>query len=270
MGERGDRINEPEVYENISANTRFKKLVEFVINKSYKQPEAKGESRVATWSDGSPNGLYQVEKLIGTDPFTYENITLYTLGHIENPAVDDKPPIRYAVSEDSNGHLSMLKILNQQFHEKMLYRKTELDAARRALVILHYTDPQLSEVLLIEAMDERFQSIVGDYVLSDLALNGCEETIDGPAAWTACSEFAEYITVIEKEEVQRAEDKHPQSPYMETVKNAAETKPTDMPGYMNVEFLTHAELSARAIRKLWKNAIDPNKQPSERFRRTAP
>jgi hypothetical protein len=269
MGENEKQSHQPNLYEVIYPANRFKELINTIIDAHDEQTESDESTNTATWPDNHTGYHYKVRRWIYFDPRIGLPVATHLLEHYIDELPANKPLTRYAVRQAIPGSVSFITVLDDQYQEKTMDKESKKDAVRQALRILSDATPQKAETLLQKAFDNRYNEVIGSYILSDLALEGLSGEISEEDAWTAIYSFIERMEKIKNQEVERAKKTEPtieypkrtQPAYTEFVMEAAEKGRghTNMNRYDDVDPYAITNAFAKQIKK-WNHFVSPTKK----------
>ena len=265
MGEYNEQTKRPHLYEQIAPEQRFAMLAGNILERT-------GESTtndpnrvvtIASWPQ-KPNGYYyrlqrvRVQSLFGAPG------NLYTLEHFIDGLPQNKPMSTYVLSTTLNDSLTTkINILDASGKEKQLDKEGRKEAIEHLLSVLTNAAPQEARTVLANAFHDRFNKLVGSYILSNLAIEGLDEEMNEYAAWAETEDFEENIRTIEEKVLERSRRKD--SPTKQSfIEEAVSTRRsrTDKNEYRTIDFHKITEQVAREIRaqhgKQWKYTVAPD------------
>lgn len=253
---------EPEqspVYEAVLPEWRFKELAKQVFIRHANEVTRTKNTAELTWTDQAQ--YYKLHCRKDSNPWVEGYQTTYSLDYHENSDPDSQPKLRWRIIEFPSGNLSPFKVIDEQNREMKLDKAAKRSEAAKALQILTAAAPDEARQLLERSMDHKYSLVIGTYVLSNLALEGADPSLDVGAVWYAAQEHEERVAIIEHEELKRAKrrraKKYPQPYYYEAVQEAVETRPASSgpDRYASLDVLGATDIVATRTGRIWKNII---------------
>lgn len=169
MGERHNHT-QPNMYECIDAGFRFAVLSDIILNNIGKET---GTGNIqgpdtAEWPQ-KPNG-YRFKLIKKLVPGVISAIMNVTLEHYIDELPPNQPLTRYSILF-SPWQMMPITIVDRTGQTREDDTRQGNDAARQALAILSEAAGREGEEVLERIFDNRFEEIIGRYVLSDLAIS---------------------------------------------------------------------------------------------------
>jgi hypothetical protein len=223
MGEH-EIHSQPKAYECFVPATRFFLLADHIIEKDGELSDDGPQEglRVATWVSTHDGNKCRLECYPAG---SLEDLkTVYILSEVAT--INNKPhTVRWALVA-SESDTSSVMLINNHDNEIHLQPQARKNMIRKALNILAYKAPEESRGVLKNAFDKGFEDVVGNFILSDYAVEGYKYNLDRLAVDAAVAAFSDRLEEIKNDEIQIAkarepDEKHPQPHFGETVEDVA-------------------------------------------------
>lgn len=268
MSEYNDPSKQPELYEHIGAETRFVLIAKSILENKGESPDGNERIIVASWPQ-KPQGYYF--RLQGNGVFTAFQVPryFYTLEHHLTGMPADKPMTKYVISVGTDGSMSGISVLDAEGASKIRGKdKSEEKALKRRhlkelLGILTDADPVAAKNALSQLFGQRFEGLVGAYVLSDLTLEGAQIDISEAEAIAATERFVETTAAI-KAKVLKKSRQHDSPARQSFIEEAVMVRRerTNKNQYAEVDVLEATKRVAREILyqygRKWKHTVTPD------------
>jgi hypothetical protein len=263
MGEYNEQTKRPNLYEQFAPELRFAMIAKSILEKTSKSSDNEDVQApvVAVWPQ-KPDGYHyklQAKAVYEMGPIpTY----YFSLEHHLTGLPADKPMTKYVVSVSANGIISKISIFNSQGVSKKLSPEGRVEATLELLSILTDAAPVEAKEILADAFHRRYESAVGAYVLSNLAIAGQEGDINELNATVQAEAFEERVIAIQDKVLRQSQKKD--SPAKQSfIEEAVMTRrgPTNMNEYRTIDVPTIAKRIAKEVLiqngRKWKHTVTP-------------
>lgn len=260
---------QPEVYEFLDPGGRFVSLAREVMRQHHQDPDAElddGEISIS-WPDNASSDHYKIAKdYVQNGRGTV--LMAYVLEHFTADYSATKPFKRYFVAADEEGDTtttSRIHLIDHKnlpmTHEGPSVFEWQRNIARTALRTLTAQAPELANHLLTAQLDERFNTAIGDYILSEYAIDTHSRELTDDTIKQSMRKFHKRIqrvkeSVLEDSKVHGPNGGDPHPAYTEAVSEAVRTqrKPDGKNRYRVIEYGEEVLDAAKDI-KQWTNLI---------------
>lgn len=268
MGEHNER-EKPKIYESIAPETRFVFIATSILeNIGQDLPESNGAIKIARWPKNQNEHHFKLQASMGTGMLGEPKI-LFLLDHFAPDRPANVPKNRYQVYSSANG-ISSIKILDGKNVEKQMNNAERKEAIKFILSALTEVSPEEAAKFLQETFDHHFESLVGVYALSDMAIKSPPVPLDDDLLQDIYVEYDQKLEKIKQNELSKAKKrkssvvdrsiKLPQPDYYEAVAEACEEGrkgPTNKNSYSAIDVYVAMVRAAKAMNRKWRNTITP-------------
>lgn len=176
--------------------------------------------------------------------------------HYEVLALDDQPIARYVIYTAGEGNWRLAQIDNENKHCTL--EKGERIAMQAAVLrALTTTVPKQANEIFGRLVNKEFNAIIGRFILSDFAVeqNGAVQMISPEQALAAADGHRrDYNGIID---------------FYGTPESQATSFANDDEDELTTSFELAAARTATQLNHKWRNTINPNTAPSDRYRRSS-
>lgn len=268
MGEHGNH-EKSRIYESIAPEIRFVAMATSILeNIGQMPPENGGTLKIARWPKDQHGDHYKLQASAGMGMWGTP-IILITLDHYAPGLPANVPKNRYNVQSGFDG-ISPITITDSKNIEKQLEKDAKQEAVRFILGALTEMAPEVATKYLHDAFEHRFASLVGNYVLSDFALEWPTRDMSEKMQNDAYAQHEKHIDEVMEEELKQAKERKEnvvdpsialsQPAYFEIVQEAAtegRRGPTNMNTYLPIDVHVAMKRVVREMNGKWRNAITP-------------
>ena len=256
MSEYNEPSANPNLYERLAPEYRFVRIAGAILERIGEQSPNAPQTKLATWQDSEKRVQFKLQAKPERTPWGTKQ-TVYCLEHFIDELPNIRPIEKYTAST-SGKTITKIGVFDAKNKPKHIAPDDHQNAIRQLLIILHDIAPQDSDKLLDEIFTTRYESLIGAYVLSDLAVGEGAEELTDFAVWQAVEDYTESIDTIK--EIVLEDSKRFDSPAkQETIEEAVTTRRTrtNKNEYEPVNVQSATERVAKEIGKKWKYTILP-------------
>lgn len=256
MGEYNEQTKRPNLYEHIAPEIRFAYIANAILERSGVEAENSGQVKSVSWPK-NPDTYHYVLKVKTVINAQQISTNIYSLEHYIH-SINNRIATRYAVAINAV-KTSEITIYDSNNRSKKLDPTARREHISELLSILGNYAPEESRLVLNSVFDHHFQTAIGRYVLSDLAVKDApEQVVSEFAAWVATEDFTESVESIEKAVL--VESKANNDPVKHSfIEDAVETRhrPTSKDRFLPVDIEKEATRVAKEIGARWNYIVTP-------------
>jgi hypothetical protein len=257
----------PKLYERIDFERRYLHLAAVVLKKYGSQnpdeTNPMAEPVEAYWPKKPEGFHYELRK--HTEATMHAPLITYELNHYIDELPKGQPLARYVISIGPF-HMSGITLIDIKGHERSTDTDSRKEAARQAMRILMDAAPQEARAHLNTMVNRRFDALVGDYVLSDLAIRG--DTEEGDAVNELSDEATNDALVshllhdldVEEEEGAQSVLSDPEAKQVaiDEAINVPPMRSNRRGDFSPVDIITIVKQTASQLQLGWKNTVKPD------------